>query len=265
MTAVTGPYSIAPDPANPLIGRGKIYLDRLDSSGNRTGLLDLGNCSLFEVEDKVEKKEKYESMDAASNLYAIAVTRQTFTIKITGDEVTLDNICNALNGSVVQVTATGNTVTSRTITPSSGLVLGRLYDLGNRNITALTGLHSGSTALTAGTDYTVDTVNGLVKILPTSTNATPGDALTADFTFDDYTYNAAAVGAVSSVNAYVLFIGDPVKGRKFKHEYWNVMFTPTGNLGFIKDDFLDFGLEGQVIADTANHPTSPIGLITQIA
>jgi len=126
------------------------------------------------------------------------------------------------------------------------------------------GLHAGATALTVNTDYTLDTVNGLVRILPTSPNATPGAAVTADFTFDNYTYNAAAVGAVSSVNAYVLFIGDPVKGRKFRHEYWNVMFTPSGQLGFIKDDFLDFSLEGQVIADPTNHPTAPIGLVTQI-
>ena len=34
---------------NILLGRGKIYFDRFDSSGVRTGELFLGNCPTFEI------------------------------------------------------------------------------------------------------------------------------------------------------------------------------------------------------------------------
>jgi hypothetical protein len=124
MPTIIGPYSVAPDPANELLGRGKLFIDKWDTGGNRTGQQDFGNCSVYEVEDKVEVKEKYEQMDPEGSLYARAVTRQTVTLKITGDEITLDNIATALNGTIEQIAATGATITAETITPSGGAVLG---------------------------------------------------------------------------------------------------------------------------------------------
>lgn len=265
MPAITGPYSVAPDPANEYIGRGKLFIDRFDSSGNRTGQQDVGNVTSFEVEDKAEVKEKYESMDPESLLYARATIRQTVTLKITGDELTLDNIARALNGKVEQITEPGATVTGETITPSGGAVLGRYYDLAFRNVTTLTDIKQGATSLVLGTDFTIDLLNGRVYLLPTSITITPGSALTADYTYAGYTYNAVNLAAVSAVDCYVRFIGNPVKGRTFQHEYWHVQFTPSGNMGWIKDDFGDWTLEGQVIADTVNHPNEPIGRVIQIA
>lgn len=264
MSTINGPYSQAPDPANELLGRGKLFIDKFDANGNRTGQQDFGNCSVYEVEDKVETKEKYEQMDPESSLYARAVTRQTVTIKITGDEITLDNIATALNGTSEVITATGATITAETITPSGGAVLGRYYDLAHRNVTALTDVKQGSTTLVLGTDYTADLVNGRIFLLPTSVTITPGTALTADYTFGTYTYNAVNVASARSVDAYVRFIGNPVKGRIFQHEWWHVQFTPSGSLGWIHDDFGQLTIDGMVIADPVNHPTNPIGHIIQI-
>jgi len=119
MTAIVGPYNQAPNPANVLLGRGKVFLDNLDALGNRTGMQDLGNCTAVQTENKVEIKEKYESMDPASSLYARGVTRQTVSIKITGDEFTLDNIARAMLGVVQQVTGPGATVAAEAFTISS--------------------------------------------------------------------------------------------------------------------------------------------------
>jgi hypothetical protein len=265
MATITGPLSVAPDPANEMLGRGKLFIDKFDASGNRTGQQDLGNCSVYEVENKVEVKEKYEQMDPASSLYARAVTRQTVTLKITGDEITLDNIATALNGTLETVTGTGATVTAETITPSGGAILGRYYDLAHRNVTALTDVKQGSTTLVLGTDYTADLVKGRIYLLPTSVTITPGSALTADYTFGTYTYNAVNVANTRSVDAYVRFEGNPVKGRTYQHEWWHVQFTPSGSLGWIHDDFGQLSIEGMVIADPINHPNEPIGRIIQVA
>lgn len=265
MTAITGPYDQAPNPANEYIGRGKLFIDRFDANGNRTGQQDVGNVTVLEVEDKVETKEKYESMDPASNLYARAVVRQTVSLKITGDEFTLDNIARVLNGTVEQITEPGAAVVAETVTPSGGAVLGRYYDLAFRNVTAFTDLKQGATSLVEGTDFTIDLLNGRVYLLPTSATITAGSALTADYTYGGYTYNAVNVGKVSAVDAYVKFIGDPVKGHQFQHEWWHVQFTPTGSMGFIKDDFGEWQLEGMVLADPTNHPNEPLGRIIQVA
>src|SRR5207248_2953800 len=138
MPTVTGPYIQAPNPASVLLGRGKLFLDLFDASGNRTGQQDVGNVTVFDVENKVEIKEKYESMDPASSLYARGVTRQTVTLKITGDEYTLDNLARVLLGTVETITAAGASAAAEALTPAGGAVLGRYYDLAHRNVTALT-------------------------------------------------------------------------------------------------------------------------------
>jgi hypothetical protein len=265
MTAIVGPYNTAPNAANVLLGRGMLYIDNFDANGNRTGQQAVGNVTTLETENKVEIKEKYESMDPASSLYARGVTRQTVTLKITGDEFTLDNLARALLGSITTVTGTGASVTAETITPTGGAVLNRYYDLAHRNVTTLTDIKQGSTTLVLGTDYTADLVRGRIYLMPTSVTITPGSAITADYTYGTYTYNAVNVASVGTVDAYVRFLGNPVKGPTYEAEYWHVSFTPTGSLGFIADDFGNWTLEGEVIADSVNHASDPIGRLIQTA
>lgn len=264
MTTIVGPYNQAPNPANVSLGRGALYIDNFDANGLRTGQQHVGNVTTFDTENKVEIKEKYESMDHASSLYARGVTRQTVTLKITGDEYTLDNLARALLGAVVTINAAGATLTDEAFSPVAGILLGRYYDLANRNVSALTNVKQGSTVLTLGTDYTADLVRGRIYFLPSGA-ATAGLAATATYTFGTYTYKAINVATVGTVDAYVRFIGDPVKGPTFEAEYWHVSFTPTGTLGFIQDDFGNWTLEGLVIADPIGHASQPIGRIIQIA
>jgi hypothetical protein len=267
MGTITGPYSQAPNPANCELGRGILYFDEFQqNTAIRTGLQQLGNCTTFDVENKVEIKEKYESMTPASSLYARAVTRQTVNLKITGDEYSIDNIRRSLLGSVELVEAVGAAVAAEAVTSAAGAVLGRYYQLANRNITALTDVKQGVTALVLGTDYTLfDAVRGIIYLLPTSVTITPGDQITADYTYGTYTYNAIAVGTVGTVDGVVLFVGNPVKGPTYEGTWWHASFTPSGQLGFIADDFGNWTLEGMVIADALNHPTDPVGRIIQIA
>ena len=265
MPAIIGPYNQAPNPANVELGRGTLYLDNFDANGNRTGQQHIGNVTTFDTENKVEIKQKYESMDPASSLYARAVTRQTVTLKITGDEYTLDNLARALLGSVQQITGVGAVVANEAITPAGGALLGRYYDLAHRNITTETDVKQGATVLTLGTDYTVDLVRGRIYVLPTSQVVIPGSQLTADYTYGNYTYNSVAVGTQGTVEAYVRFLGNQIKGPTYEAEYWHVSFTPTGQLGLIADDFGNWTLEGEVISDTINHPTNPVGRLIQTA
>jgi hypothetical protein len=265
MTAIVGPYNTAPNPANVMLGRGMLYLDNFDANGNRTGQQAIGNVTTFDTENKVEIKEKYESMDPASSLYARAVTRQTVMLKITGDEFTLDNLARALLGKVQAVTGAGATVTAEPLTPVGGSVLGRYYDMQNRNITTLTDVKQASTSLVLGTDYTADLVRGRIYLMPTSVTITPGLQLTTDYVYAAYTYQSVNIASAGTVEAYVRFLGNPVKGPTYEAEFWHCSFTPTGQLGFIADDFGNWTLEGEIIADPINHASEPIGRLIQTA
>jgi hypothetical protein len=265
MTTIAGPYSTAPNAGNLLLGRGTLFIDNFDASGNRTGQQAIGNVTTFDIENKVEIKEKYESMDQASSLYGRGVTRETVSLKITGDEFTIDNLSRVLLGAPLTVTGTGAAVTAEALTPVGGAVLNRYYDTQHRNITALTDVKQGSTVLVQGTDYTADLVRGRIYLMPTSVTITPGSAITTDYTYGNYTYNGANIATLGTVEAYVRFLGNPIKGPVYEAEFWHVSFTPSGSLAFIADDFGNWTLEGECIADAVNHAAQPIGRLIQTA
>jgi hypothetical protein len=264
MTTIVGPYNLAPNAANVLLGRGKLYFDPfLPNTITRTGEQDLGNCTSFEVTAKPEVKEKYESMDPASALYQRGVVRNTVTLKIVGDEYTLDNLVTALNGSIEVITAPGATIAAEAITPSGGAILGRYYSLAHRNVTTLTDVKQASTSLVLGTDYTADLLRGRIYLLPTSPTIVPGDPLTADYVYGEYTYNAVAIATQGTVDGFVRYVSNNIKGPNYEGEFWHASFVPSGALAFIADDFGNFTIEGELIADFVNHPTEPLGHLIQ--
>ena len=260
----TGPLATAPSGNNVLLGRGKLYGDRLSLVNGiyvRTGEIDLGNCTAFEITPKADVKEKYESMDANSSLYQRAVIRQTHSIKITGDEFALFNVANVLMGNTGQLTATGSTVSAEALTTAP--ILGAYYPTKHRNISSVT-LHDGASTKVLGTDYTVDAVSGRIYIVPTG-SILPTDTLTVDYTYSSYTLNYVEGGNQPSVDMYIRFKGAPVKGPTFEGEFWHVQFTPSGNLGFIVDDFGNWTIEGMCLLDNNLSPDGSLYRLLQTA
>jgi hypothetical protein len=256
--------SLSPSGANEMIGRGVVMVDPLDPVTllRSMSLRHVGNVEKLEIDDKVEVKEKYESMDPNGLLYARAVTRQTVTLKLTGDEITADNVAAAFNGVLSTITGAGGSPAGETIMSAAGLVPGRYYQLANKNVDPATVAIGG---LVLGTDFVVtDALNGVIYFPPTGAGVA-GTVYTASYTYAAFTMPKVNLAAVPSLDCYCAFYGAPVKGRVFFHEYWHVQFTPTGKLEWISDNFASFELEGLVLADTVNHPTEPIGRIVQVA
>jgi hypothetical protein len=265
---MTAPQAVSPSATNLMLGRGQVFMDRLklvNGVMNRTGEFDLGNCTAFEITPKATVKEKFESMDNASMLYARAAIQQTATIKITGDEYSLFNLATVLMGNQGTVTATGASVTGETLTTAP--LLGAWYPTSKRNISAVTvkGGATGTTTLTLGTDYAIDATSGRIHILPGGTVNPATDTIKCDYTYATYTINLVQGGTSPQVNCFIRYKGNPVQGPTYEGEFWNVMFTPNGTLGFIQDDYGNWTLEGMCIADMTNHPTEPLYHLLQLA
>ena len=92
---------------NILLGRGKIYFDRFDATGARTGELFLGNCPTFEITPTSEDIKKYSSADKAADLIASDVLRTTLALRIVGDEFSKENLAMALFGDTATLAQTG--------------------------------------------------------------------------------------------------------------------------------------------------------------
>ncbi|HEX7647393.1 MAG TPA: hypothetical protein VF450_08300, partial [Noviherbaspirillum sp.] len=258
----------SPNSANVLLGSGKLYGDRLSLVNGlyvRSGEFDLGNCTAFTISPKATVKEKYESMDPARSLYSRAIVQQSHTIKITGDEYSLFNLANALMGSQGSINVTGATVSGtpgETVTTAP--IPGAWYSLAYRQVSSLT-LQQGATTAVLGTDYLLDAARGRVYIIPGGAITSAGGTLTAGYTYASYTFNTVQGGNLSGVDMYVRFVGNPNKGPTYEGEFWHVQFTPSGDLGFIADDFGNWTIEGMCIADAINHPTEPLYRLIQTA
>lgn len=119
---------------------------------------------------------------------------------------------------------------------------------------------SGTTTLVAGTDYLVDTNNGMFLPLSTSTNLTAaGAAFSITGTYAQHSMYQVKAGATSEMKYEIMFAGDPATGiRQVVYVY--AVLAPEGDLGFIGDEWQGFSYK----FTTQSHATyGDIGVMYQ--
>jgi len=247
---------------NILLGRGKIYFDRFDTSGARTGEFFLGNCPTFEITPTSEDIKKYSIADKAADLIASDVLRTTLALRIVGDEFSKENLAMALFGDTATLTQTGSSVTAEEI---DSVLQGRYYPLTKRDVSLVTVTGSGGTpTYVVDDDYKVDAVSGRIYIVE-------GGDITDDTDIEvDFTYETIALPTIrgmnqTSIKGYLRFIGDPARGPKYECEIWRASVRADGAIGFIADEYASFTLTGDIESDAANHPNEPHYRLIRIA
>jgi len=200
---------------NILLGRGKVYFDRLTDLGVRTGELFLGNCPTFEITPAAEDIKKYSSATKAGELIASDVLRTTLALRIVGDEFSKENLAMALFGDNSTLSQSTAAITNEAI---ADVLQGRYYPLLKRGVSEVTVTGpSGTPTYTVTTDYTVDAVTGRIYIVE------GGGIADAAHIEVDYTYATIALPTVrgmnqSAVKGYIRFVPDPARGPKWECE-----------------------------------------------
>lgn len=251
-----------------LLGRGEVYIDRLDANGARTGETLLGDCPGFSLSASAEFREAYNNTIASAALLRSTAIRSTCKVSIQCRELRSDIVAIALLGTKGTEAQTGTSVTNEDVTSSA--VIGRWYQLGGdatprRSVSSVTVTgNGGSPTYTLDTDYKLDTVRGRIGIL--------GGAITAGSIVEvDYTYATISTGDkivlnnATTINAFVRFIGTPASGPTWEAELWNVNLQPSGEIALIGDDYISFTLEGVLQDASTNHPTEPYGRLHRIS
>lgn len=243
-----------------LLGRGKLYFDRFDSSGAPTGLRFLGDCDKLELTPSVQTKDRFSSSKKAATKLANVVVSQTHTLSIQMLEYDPENVALAFLGDASALSQTTSTVTAEALTPAGGVKLGRIYQTAKRNISAVS-VKKGATTGVEGTDFEIEDAGlGLIRILPTSAAFVDSDALTVDYSAGTVTATQVAAGLEAGIDGKLVFVGDPANGPIYDVQFWHVRFTPSGALALITDDFGAIPLTGEVLDDAKNHPTAPLYL-----
>jgi hypothetical protein len=244
--------------ANLLLGRGKVYFDRFDSSGNKTGLRFVGEAGKMELSPSVQTKERFTYAKNSSIKIAKNVTQQTHELNIELNEYTADNIALALLGDSVLLTQTTSSVVAEAIPWVAKN--NRIYKTAKRLISAVIVKKAGTPGV-LGTDFAVqDDKLGLVQIITGGVFA-DGDSLTVDYTAGAIAapgLGKVNAGTLATIDGYLAFVGDPANGPAYDGEFWRCRINPNGALALITDDYGAIPLQFEVLDDTANHPTEPL-------
>jgi len=237
------------------IPRGRVFFDRFDALGAKTGERYLGNCPGFEIEVKTEKAEHYSSESGLRQKDLSIVTQIDRTGTLTVDNMSLENVALFIAGDL----STLSQAADSEVTEELDVLQGRYYQLGitnqnpvgARNLTGLVvqGTDSSATIYVEDQDYAVDADLGRVQILVGGQIAAGGSAETLSFTYaqEDTDWDLAATGAVSELRGAIRFIADNATGENRDAFLPSVSLAPTGKMKLVQDgtDFnaLEFALD----------------------
>jgi hypothetical protein len=255
-----------PFPHVPMLGKGSILFDRFDVNGLPTGKMPFGNCHKFEISLKDDRAELYQSLNKNSSLIANALKKRTISLSITGTDFRSDMVAIALmSGGKTLLETSVATVAAEVLASATATKHGRYFRLESRNVDNVTTppvLTNDAIVLTVGTDYVVvDPIEGLIYF-PTGSAVNEAFAVTCTYHVLAGELDQVAPATEPQILGQLDFIPDPTDGQAIGVEVWRVNLYPSGQVGFIADDYGNWTLDGAILDDTANHPEAPYLLQT---
>lgn len=241
---------------NVMLGRGKVYFDRMDSDGNLTGEIFLGNCPSFEITPSAEEIKLYSSATAAGDLLCSDVLRTTLALRINGSEFSKENVAMALFAGSSSLEQTGDSVTDEVLCTLSSLQ-GRFFPTVFRDISVVTVTGpAGTPEYLVDEDYVVDGDSGRIYIVEGGDIA-DGSTVETDYTYGTIDLETVLGMTVGAVKGLIRFIGDPARGPKWEVIIWKASVRSDGAIAFIGDEYGSWNLAGEIESMATAHPTEP--------
>lgn len=230
-----------------VLGRGKVLV-RKEAD---VVWYDLLHASEFILKIETEEKEHENFRAALKTVDKVAVLKAKASFSLKADVPMLDNMRRFLLAEDVAATV----VTQAQAAWAAQEIT--IVDKGTWQFMDATGVErhhctvslvttgAGPTTLVLGTDYVLDLKRGMILILPAATLTDSKVKITGNYPTLTSAHNIAQVKAGSSadVRRHIWFQGDPSDG-KVQDVKGYALVRPTGDLGFIGDEWQGFGFEG---------------------
>lgn len=250
--------AISPSTLNYFIGSGVVYFNRLDTAGNPTGELDLGNVPNFSITPSVESVKHYESRTALKELDKEIDTKIEYSIKFTLEEYSIENLKLVLGDGITTSKETqGNGNATDTITAKYN----RWFKLTYRKISSVV-VKKGAIIYVLGTDYLLDTTIGRVYFLSTG-SIIENDEITVEYAYSSIEYPKVILAKSLPVEGSIRFVGDTNQGGIFEVELWKVKLNFKSEIKFITNEISSIEVEGTLYKD-ASKPAEPWGVLREI-
>ena len=226
------------------IPRGRVFFDRFDALGAKTGERYLGNCPGFTVEIKSEKAEHYSSESGLRQKDMSIVVQVDRTGTLTVDNLSLDNLALFIAGDLSTLAQAADSA----VVEELDVIQGRYYQLGvtaqspvgARDISGLVvqSTDSSSTLYVEDEDYAVDLALGRVQILVGGAIAATGTPETVEcsYALPASAWDLAATGTVSELRGAIRFVADNASGDNRDVYMPSVSLAPTGEMKLVADD-----------------------------
>lgn len=274
---------ISPNVSNLAMPRGQISFAPVNASGVMTGEVDLGNCTSFDLTNKIGYKDHKTSHATYVVLDAKKPTEQLWQVKFKMEELSAENMAlfflsspDAMKAGAGAVTQpqTGATVVGQAAT----WYLDRWIDLGKKyikpgsiSVAQTTPPLAFTCSLTAsGSDANcrVDYENGLIMITSTGTSGfTDGSEGTVGFKYGTMALKMF-VPAIQAVTGFLRYRGLSANGPRHSVECWSVQISPDAALPLLKpEDYANLGFSGDVFLDdstNAHQAVNPFFRVTEL-
>ncbi len=232
-----------------MILAGNSYLNRKAADGSATGYLGPMNAKKLAITPKgVTTKNRVSKMrdNYGEVLQSVSLPNGSDTFELVIDEAEREHIAMALMGSAAALAVSAGTVTDEPLTA----IHDSWVPLAKGNLTAESDVITSDDGLTTyvrGTDYLIDTVAGLVKVL-SSGNVADGASLLADYGHGAVSGGEVVAGNGQPFTAALLFDGkDIYTGKRVVLRIPEAVVSPTGSLDLLADDWLPLTLKGEIV------------------
>lgn len=238
-------------------GQGKVYIGtaQVVSGVRQPGILAwVGNAKTFKINQEEQSSQRNESFTGSRLPYRRLAQGRSGTIDISFDEFTEDNMALALLGAVSQVAA-GAAVVAYPF--PTGAKVGSVLAVPAKNISAavLKDSAGAPATLVAGTNYDLDAFAGTFTLKNLGAFVQP---FKADYTPGAFKKIAALNQPVQEV--YLRMDGvNTDDGSRAIVDVFRATLAPISGWDAISDDFVDFEMQAQILADTGRAASSADG------
>lgn len=248
---------------NLVLGAGKLFFDRFDDDGAKTGEFYIGNTTSFSYSSDEERQEHFSSDEAAREKDASIVIRSDATVSFTTDDIQPENLAMIFKGTAEALAVSADASTVENITVKRG----RWYQLGvdvanptGARLITMTSLTDDAGTPVAvpggdgGVNYLVDEDLGRIFIKEDATGVADDDVLIATYAIAAST-RSVIISAGEQITGALRYIADNTTGPNVDHYFPKVEISPDGDYEFKGDDWNEMSFSGEVLTTTLNGTT----------
>jgi hypothetical protein len=254
-------FQLSPISGDYVVGKGRLFV----KVSGATQFQEVGDVDDFSMSQDNTLLERFSNQYGARTKTDSRITQQNASLSFTCLQGTARNLALALMSDKTALTQSLGTSSLGTFT---SVQVGDVIDTGKLNISVQT-LADHTTAAdpwVADTNYKLDSASGTLKILALVTAATSVD-LTVNYpAIAASTHQLlAGLGQNPSLTAELVFIAlnessVPIE----KYTFWSVKLSPDGDVGLIGDDYRNFKIKGEIIADSTQATGYTLGKLQQL-